>query len=299
MLNTTDYGCWDVAVAGTLGHHSSRLLSSARDFRARFRCGWIDELQIIHIKGSGQLEMVREQCDQAVLWMPLQGITEEAVNGRVWVAEPGAALLLRPGDHLHGRTSLQLEGVSIRIPLHGLPPLPQAATPLIEAGPIHQQLLATARQLVAAAAQAPPGVRRAVDPFLDSLANWALSHDPTLQRERITAVRRRALVAQAHEWMEPRLAERFGVVELSQALQVSVRSLQYSFQAELGCTPMAAAKRLRLRRLRQLLQDRALSGSSIADLMAAAGLLACGGTAADYRRCYGESPRQTRQQGTA
>jgi len=102
-------------------------------------------------------------------------------------------------------------------------------------------------------------------------------------------------VADACQWMEEHLAERFTVVELSRAVYVSVRTLQYSFQEELGCTPMAHAKRLRLRRLRQLLQDPDLVGQSIADLMVASGLLACGVTAADYRQWCGESPRRTRQ----
>lgn len=58
---------------------------------------------------------------------------------------------------------------------------------------------------------------------------------------------------------------------------------------------MAEAKRLRLRRLRLLLQRAELKERSIAELMGMAGLLACGVTAADYRQWCGESPRRTRQ----
>jgi AraC family ethanolamine operon transcriptional activator len=91
------------------------------------------------------------------------------------------------------------------------------------------------------------------------------------------------------------LSDRFGVVELSSAVGVSTRTLQYAFQEELGHTPMAEAKRLRLRELRQLLKQPDLQLCSIAALMEASGLLACGATAADYRQWCGESPRQTRQ----
>jgi transcriptional regulator GlxA family with amidase domain len=94
--------------------------------------------------------------------------------------------------------------------------------------------------------------------------------------------------------MVPRLSGRFSLLELSAALQVSPRQLQYSFQEELGRSPMAEAKRLRLQRLRRLLLDPEHSAASVAELMAAAGLIASGVTSADYRRWCGESPRRTR-----
>jgi transcriptional regulator GlxA family with amidase domain len=60
------------------------------------------------------------------------------------------------------------------------------------------------------------------------------------------------------------------------------------------CTPMAEAKRQRLQRLRSLLQDPEFCSRSIAELMTASGLLACGATAIDYRQRFGESPRHSR-----
>ena len=50
-----------------------------------------------------------------------------------------------------------------------------------------------------------------------------------------------------------------------------------------------------LRQLRRLLQDPDHKHRSISELMEASGLLACGITAADYRRWCGESPRRTRR----
>lgn len=94
--------------------------------------------------------------------------------------------------------------------------------------------------------------------------------------------------------MGDRLDQRFGVVELSGALEVSTRQLQYSFLQELGRSPMAEAKRLRLQQLRRLLLDREQDQRSIAELMVASGLIASGVTSADYRRWCGESPRRTR-----
>jgi transcriptional regulator GlxA family with amidase domain len=57
---------------------------------------------------------------------------------------------------------------------------------------------------------------------------------------------------------------------------------------------MAEAKRMRLHRLRGLLLDRERNSCSVAEMMAASGLIASGVTSADYRLHFGESPRQTR-----
>jgi transcriptional regulator GlxA family with amidase domain len=71
--------------------------------------------------------------------------------------------------------------------------------------------------------------------------------------------------------------------------------IKYHFQQELGHSPMAEAKRMRLQRLRGLLLDRQRNSCSVAELMTASGLIASGVTSADYRLRFGESPRQTRR----
>jgi len=294
-LDTGDFGLWHASVEQTLGHHHSHLFSPTHDFQAHMRFGRVDDLGVMHLSGKGQLELVREQCDHAVLWLPIHGISEELVNGEPWLAEPGTALLFRPGDHLHGRTSPELEGVSILIPAKDLPPLDHTTGPLLNLGRSHQQVLAAARDLAVAASQNLPAAGLAAEQLRESLIAWANVQAPDSRRERITAVRRRAMVSQARDWIEAHLLERFSVSELSTALGVSTRQLQYNIQQELGCTPMAEVKRLRLHRLRCLLQDPNHDDCSVAELMEQAGLLACGVTAADYRSVFGELPRQTRR----
>jgi transcriptional regulator GlxA family with amidase domain len=95
--------------------------------------------------------------------------------------------------------------------------------------------------------------------------------------------------------MVQNLARSFDVSQVANAINVSVRTLQYACLEETGQSPMAMAKRLRLRQLRTLLQDSDHRERSISDLMESTGLLACGTTAADYRSYCGETPRQTRQ----
>jgi AraC-like DNA-binding protein len=230
-----------------------------------------------------------------VLWLPLQGLTQERINGVDWLAEPGTALLFQPGDAMEGETGEAIEGVSILLPEASPLPHRNPGAPLLAAGPMPQRVLACARQLALAAARRPAGAEHAADQLMEALRQWMAWEGQPSPRERITARRRRETVEEACRWMDARLEQRFGVEELSAALAVSTRQLQYTFQQELGRTPMGQAKLLRLRRLRALLQDRDQDRRSIAELMAAAGLVASGVTSADYRGWCGESPSRTRR----
>jgi AraC-like DNA-binding protein len=281
-------------VASTLGHHRSRLLPGSGPFDALMRGGAVDEFQVLVIQGRGQVELRREQCGHGVLWLPLQGLTQERINGIDYLAEPGMALLFQPGDAMQGCTSEAMHGISILIPERYLQGN-AAPSPLLDRGPMQRQLINAALHLSEAAAWQPRGASHSAAVLVEALHQWRNPLQAGESGERLQSRRRRDTVAQACQWISAHLSERFSVVELSQAMGVSTRTLQYAFQNELGHTPMAEAKRLRMRQLRHLLQQPELQEQSIAALMESSGLLACGATAADYRHWSGESPRQTRQ----
>jgi AraC-like DNA-binding protein len=295
LLHSQDFGQWEAVLANTLGHHRSRLRAGSQPFEAQIRAGRVDEFQVLWLQGTGQLELRREQCGDGVLWLPIQGLMQETINGQEYVAEPGTALLFQPGDVMEGLSTDEVSGVSIVVPVRyllGRGPV----SPLFRRGVVDQQLIKAAWKLVEAAALEPMGASFAAEGLVDALRQACHPAGSPQQSERVTATRRRVLVGEACAWMGDRLAERFSVVELSAALNVSVRTMQTSFQAELGCSPMAELKRMRLHQLRSLLLDPELNHLSVAQLMAEAGLLACGVTAADYRRWGGEPPHRTRQQ---
>jgi AraC-like DNA-binding protein len=297
VLHTRAFGQWESLVASTLGHHRSRLLPGSPPFEAQIRCGAVEEFQVLLLSGRGRLELQREQCGHGVLWIPLRGLTQEWINGVERVAEPGMALLFRPGDAMRGRTSDAITGLSILIPepcLRGEAP----PSPLLDQGHASRQLIAAGLQLARAAAWEPGGSQHAAAALEEALLHWCHPPDSDQGPECITARRRRQAVAEARDWIAEHLTHRFRIEELSRVMGLSVRNLQYGFQVELGRSPMAEAKRLRLCRLRQLLLEADQDHRSIAELMQAAGLLACGGTAADYRRRWGESPRGTRRRRT-
>jgi AraC-like DNA-binding protein len=294
FLDSDDFGLWEASVARTLGHHRSNLLTPSEPFEARMRGGQLGDCTVVHIQGRGRLRLKREQCHHALLWLPLRGMTQEHINGREWLAEPGNGLLFRPGDALEGETSEEMEGLSILIPSEWQPETAVPIPPLLTAGPQSQAVLRQARELAAAIAQRPAGAIHAVDHFREALQAWLDGVLQPQRRERLTSCWRRTTVNEARQWMAERLQGRFSLGELSRAVAVSPRQLQYHFQQELGHSPMAEAKRMRLQRLRGLLLDRERDSCGVAELMTAAGLIASGVTSADYRQWCGESPRQTR-----
>ena len=295
LLHSQDFGHWQSVLANLLGHHRSRLWPGSLPFEAQIRSGGVDEFQVLWLQGTGQLELHREQCGDGVLWLPLNGLMQETINGEEHVAEPGTALLFQPGDVMEGLSTDTVSGVSIVIPARYLSGN-GFTSPLFRQGVVAQRLIKAGWALVEAAALQPAGATFAAERLVDVFHQSCTPRGSSQQRERVTAVRRRALVGDACAWMKNHLAERFSVVELSAALNVPVRTVQTSFQVELGCTPMAELKRLRLWQLRQLLLNPELHQHSVAALMKQAGLLACGVTAADYRRWCGESPHRTHQQ---
>jgi AraC-like DNA-binding protein len=295
ILSTTDFDQWSTVVGTNLGDHRSHLFTPCEPFQAVIHGAQVAGIGLLHLHGRGQVQLDRVQGpDRAVLWLPLQGLSEEVVNGEVLVAGPGMAMLLRPGDHLRGNTTRQMEGLSILIPSDRIQPgLPS----LLHQGYLHGRLIAAGKRFAQAVSTHHPGVRHAATALLDQLGAWqvAMVLEQGGQRERITARRRRLVVANACQWMDDHLEEPFEVLQVAQAVAVSTRTLQYAFTHEKGVSPMAEAKRLRLIKLRCLLQDPCFADYSIAELMTCSGLLAGGSTAGDYRRYFGESPRHSRQ----
>jgi hypothetical protein len=194
LLHSQDFGQWEAVLANTLGHHRSRLRPGSQPFEAQIRSGGLDDLKVLWLQGTGQLDLQREQCGDGVLWLPLNGLMQETINGQEYVAEPGTALLFLPGDVMEGLTTDYVSGVSIVVPeryLLGGGPL----SPLFRRSVVAQRLIKAAWELVEAAALEPMGGSFAAERLVDALAlqqGCNPSGSPQ-QRERVTATRRRAL----------------------------------------------------------------------------------------------------------
>ncbi len=176
------------------------------------------------LHGWGRVELQRQQGGHGVLWLPLEGLTQEWVNGVERVAEPGMALLFRPGDAMRGFTSDTITGLSILIPevcLQGAAP----PSPLLGQGPVPRRLIAAGLQLAMAAAWRPEGSENAAAALEEALQQWSHPPDCDRRRDRLTARRHHQTVAGSCRWMEDHLCRRFSLAELGLAMGISVRTL--------------------------------------------------------------------------
>ncbi|MBI2309069.1 MAG: helix-turn-helix domain-containing protein [Rhodocyclales bacterium] len=105
---------------------------------------------------------------------------------------------------------------------------------------------------------------------------------------------RKAVVEKVREYVLAHREDPVTVADLCAALNVSRRTLQYSFQAVLNVNPVAYLRAIRLNGTRRAL--RAASGTpsaSVADIAARWGFWHLSHFAADYKLMFGELPSQT------
>jgi AraC family ethanolamine operon transcriptional activator len=111
------------------------------------------------------------------------------------------------------------------------------------------------------------------------------------QTSDITAASRQRVVRQARAYMGQHAEEPITVPELCEALHVSRRTLQYSFQDVLQMSPVSYLRALRLNGVRREL--RRGGDEPVADRAARWGFWHLSRFAADYRRMFAELPSET------
>ena len=106
------------------------------------------------------------------------------------------------------------------------------------------------------------------------------------------AVQRLRAFRRAREHMHAHLHEPMTLTDLCRAVGASRRSLTQAFGENLGVSPMAYLKLLRLNRARCQLR-RCPRDARVADVANAIGFWHLGQFATDYRRLFGELPSAT------
>ena len=293
LLKSQEFGEWEACMGARVGRHDTHLQSPASSFSARIEHGHAGGLDLLHLQGRGRLELERTQAERALLWIPLRGGIEERIKGQSWEAVPGEPLLFRPGDHLLGRTSEQIEGVSVLLPADH--ELTTAAGPAGLAPAIGHRLTRQSVQLLRALRLGHLCPAAAAEALLLSLEQHFRNGQRAAQRGHRSQRRQWELAMEATGWMQTQLQRPFSIDELAAALNAPKRTIQAACLSCLGRPPLAQAKLLRLRALRRSLQEAEHNGLSVTALMQRQGLPASGSTAASYRHCFGETPSQTRQ----
>ena len=140
-----------------------------------------------------------------------------------------------------------------------------------------------------------PAMRASVEDTLMTALLELLAHNQPQRDERRVAAP--AAVRRAIDYMETHAAEPLTASDIARHAGVSTRSLYEGFRQGLGQSPMAFLKTLRLKQVRQALQEASGSGVSVTELALAWGFGHLGQFAADYRAKFGELPSQTLQGG--
>jgi AraC family transcriptional regulator, ethanolamine operon transcriptional activator len=104
---------------------------------------------------------------------------------------------------------------------------------------------------------------------------------------------RRHVVEAAKAFMRGRIAEPITVADLCRELNVSRRTLQYSFQEVLGINPVRFLRAMRLNGARRDLKAGARPRDSVQDIAARWGFWHLGHFVTDYKRMFGELPSET------
>lgn len=150
--------------------------------------------------------------------------------------------------------------------------------------------LCTARDSPQLLAQAP--LHRGLGNALcEALINRFGQPQPVAASGDITAATRQRVVREARRYMAVHAEEPINVPDLCEAIHVSRRTLQYSFQDVLQMSPVTYLRALRLNGVRRDL--RRGGDEAVADRAARWGFWHLSRFAADYKHMFGELPSET------
>jgi AraC-like DNA-binding protein len=104
---------------------------------------------------------------------------------------------------------------------------------------------------------------------------------------------RPSAVKRVMDAVQERPAEPYDAARLAEIAQVSLRTLQEAFRANVGMSPMGYVQEVRLQRVRQELRVSAPGSVTVTDVAFQWGFAHLGRFAQRYRARFGESPSQT------
>ncbi len=98
-------------------------------------------------------------------------------------------------------------------------------------------------------------------------------------------------------FIDARAADPIGLTEIATAAQLSPRALQATFRRHLGTTPLGHLRSVRLARVHaDLLAARRGDGRTVSEIASRWGFSQLSRFASDYKKQYGQSPRETLSQ---
>ena len=138
-----------------------------------------------------------------------------------------------------------------------------------------------------------PQMRKGLEQAIYASLLAAISGSPDAARAPTPGRGRQLIVDRAREYMSAHIDEPITVADLCTELEVSRRTLQYSFQDILNLNPVSFLRALRLNGVRRALKGAEHGHAAVADIAAQWGFWHLSHFAADYRTMFGELPSET------
>lgn len=138
-----------------------------------------------------------------------------------------------------------------------------------------------------------PQLQKALEEAILSSALALIGNEDYLQHPAPVSVSRHAVVRRAKDYVLSHVDEPLTVADLCRELQVSRRTLQYSFQDVLDLNPVAYIRAVRLNGVRRELKSSAAQASTVQDVAARWGFWHPSHFSTDYRNMFGELPSAT------
>ena len=140
-------------------------------------------------------------------------------------------------------------------------------------------------------------MRKALEQAVYGSLIAAIGNGNEAARPQHTSQARRQIVDRAREYMRTHIDEPITVADLCAELEVSRRTLQYSFQDVLELNPVSFLRAMRLNGVRRALRKADGVHESVADVAARRGFWHQSHFAADYKAMFGELPSETLRNG--
>jgi AraC family transcriptional regulator, ethanolamine operon transcriptional activator len=269
----------------------------------------------------GCLQLIRETTNQSIheagkAW---QGSSTFAVplamEGNAYFGNnklcSGDALVLAGGDELDFRTPRQLDIVAVSLDTNFLSEYAEK----VEHCAINKAGLTSTKILVSNPAQvegfgqflrttlesvftAPdllryPQLQKALEEAILGSVLSLIGNDDTAQKPANGCVSRYEVVKRAKEYLRLHVDESLTIGDLCRQLNVSRRTLQYSFQDVLDINPVAYIRAMRLNGVRRALKKANPQTDSVQDIAARWGFWHLSHFCTDYKFMFGELPSAT------
>lgn len=302
VFSSCSFDAWEQMLRNTLGEHRSHLSGPGHDFSCSVHSGSAANLQLVLLEGTGEVTLERHQGGGGVLWIPFRGSNLERVNGVEVVAEPGDALLFRPGDVMVGTSAEHCRGLSVVLPeslwrcIEPLsPPVrPRQPTLLKRGTPKGKAVIAQTLELYRATRNSDQARHQLALDLQDNLKELLAPSNPAAPLITIPTARRLELIEAADRWVGEHLATAFSAEDMASGVGVHLRTLQRAYQQERQRTPLEQARLLRLHAARRMMLAKgAAERATVKTCLERAGLPASGRTANLYKTFFAETPRQT------